>query len=606
MTSRPDRLPDAPALPRGAAAGDGQRLSRYLREGMARDGGHGPLRRMLAVPVDAGDREAARTLVRRLAGGELERVGVFEGRRHDPRPAPAAGPHTPPDRSFLGRLRLRTVPEGPGLDEMEDLRTLVAVLRAGDLRQRRSALLRIADLLADGAGGEAGREAVAALDQVRDVELAYERAVARTRLGGAVGRQAREEQDACRELVTQVEASVRAFWEGDRPDEPVAALPGDERAMLLMRTRELPDVIVDHLAAVIEAADGTSDRGARRAMISSLRYAGDPRLVPSLRMALHAGDPPTEIAAAQALGRIDDPRVHPALAEAYDHAVLERERAEFAGALGALGDRRGLRYVRRLLGSHDVGEVRVALEALEMLGGTEDCAKVASFLDHEDAQVVSRAVRTLARVGDGRAVPRLAALRESTRVSALRAEIEDAEAAIQARMELRGETVDATPANDIVRSEEEALAGRRHPVRVRLAAVKDYLLGRVWLLFGNVERAVNRFEASAVRRPGWLAPLTVMALAWSGVGRYGPALAAFRRAIEADRGRVERNPTVARALAITFLRRAEEVERDGRLDIARGLLDEVLSLDLRRAPSALRFELKRRQEALRGRESAPW
>ena len=35
------------------------------------------------------------------------------------------------------------------------------------------------------------------------------------------------------------------------------------------------------------------------------------------------------------------------------------------------------------------------------------------------------------------------------------------------------------------------------------------------------------------------------------------------------------------------------------LYVARGLIDEVLSLDLRRVPGALRFELSRRQEQLR-------
>jgi hypothetical protein len=54
-----------------------------------------------------------------------------------------------------------------------------------------------------------------------------------------------------------------------------------------------------------------------------------------------------------------------------------------------------------------------------------------------------------------------------------------------------------------------------------------------------------------------------------------------------------------RALARSFLRRSEQVERDGRFAIARGLLDEVMALDLRRAPSSLRFEIGRRYEALR-------
>ena len=57
-------------------------------------------------------------------------------------------------------------------------------------------------------------------------------------------------------------------------------------------------------------------------------------------------------------------------------------------------------------------------------------------------------------------------------------------------------------------------------------------------------------------------------------------------------------------LARVFLRRAEEVEKGGRVDIARGLVEEVLTLDLRRVPSELRFELTRRQEQLRTRASA--
>ena len=40
------------------------------------------------------------------------------------------------------------------------------------------------------------------------------------------------------------------------------------------------------------------------------------------------------------------------------------------------------------------------------------------------------------------------------------------------------------------------------------------------------------------------------------------------------------------------------MERAGRVDVARGLFDEVLELDLRRVPSNVRFELRRRRQAL--------
>jgi hypothetical protein len=46
------------------------------------------------------------------------------------------------------------------------------------------------------------------------------------------------------------------------------------------------------------------------------------------------------------------------------------------------------------------------------------------------------------------------------------------------------------------------------------------------------------------------------------------------------------------------LGRAEVLARAGRLDIARGLLEEVLELDLRRVSSHVRSELRRRRKAL--------
>jgi hypothetical protein len=41
------------------------------------------------------------------------------------------------------------------------------------------------------------------------------------------------------------------------------------------------------------------------------------------------------------------------------------------------------------------------------------------------------------------------------------------------------------------------------------------------------------------------------------------------------------------------------MERDGRTDIAGGLVEEALSLDLRKAPSDLRFALEQRMQTRR-------
>ncbi len=103
-------------------------------------------------------------------------------------------------------------------------------------------------------------------------------------------------------------------------------------------------------------------------------------------------------------------------------------------------------------------------------------------------------------------------------------------------------------------------------------------------------------------RAGWVAPVLAVALAYSGRQQHAQALGAFRRALDIDRNGVEQNPASVRALARSFLLRAEEVERQGRVDVAQGLLEEVLAVDLRKAPSGLRFALHQRLEALRRRE----
>jgi tetratricopeptide (TPR) repeat protein len=118
------------------------------------------------------------------------------------------------------------------------------------------------------------------------------------------------------------------------------------------------------------------------------------------------------------------------------------------------------------------------------------------------------------------------------------------------------------------------------------------------MTIGAASRAVAWFELAAARRPRWPAPLAAIALAHVRQGEPARALGAFRRAIEADRAWVERERPVVRTLANVVLRRAEEMEQSGRLDIARGLLEEVLELDLRRVPSNVRFELRRRRQAL--------
>jgi tetratricopeptide (TPR) repeat protein len=103
-------------------------------------------------------------------------------------------------------------------------------------------------------------------------------------------------------------------------------------------------------------------------------------------------------------------------------------------------------------------------------------------------------------------------------------------------------------------------------------------------------------------RPDWVAPVLVLAVFAARRSELAQALPAFRRALGIDRTAIERSTTAARLMAETFLRRAEAMARDGRDEIARGLLEEALAFDLRRAPSALRFALEQRQQALEAKQ----
>jgi hypothetical protein len=295
--------------------------------------------------------------------------------------------------------------------------------------------------------------------------------------------------------------------------------------------------------------------------------------------------------------------VWPALRARFDRAVSDLERVVLAGALGLAGDAVGRPVAREMLARDDPRILRRALEALRGFSGTEDREAVARFLSHPASEVVREAVRTLGRIGDRRSLAGLHELLGRTSVSAIRAAIEEAEMAILARSELRGEDTTSHPLATRDEGPQASLAiASRAPFVTRMRAWWDYLIGEGWLAFGMIGSAIWRLERAALRRPGWARPPVLIAMTFVRRREHARALAAFRRAVEADRAFVEGHAPIALGLARTFLVRAEEVEREGRLDVALGLLTEALSLDLRRVPGAVRFELERRQESLR-RES---
>src|SRR5690606_32878442 len=154
--------------------------------------------------------------------------------------------------------------------------------------------------------------------------------------------------------------------------------------------------------------------------------------------------------AARALANVDDPRARPALRAAYERAVEDEERVLLGGALGATGDQRAAAFVRALLPRAEPPLRLLALQALEHLGDDSDVDAVLARLGEGDTPETWQAVRTLGCLGDRRGLEALAALYARTRIPGLLAEIEEADGAIRARLELRGET----PAAPIARVSE--------------------------------------------------------------------------------------------------------------------------------------------------------
>ena len=577
-------------------------LELCLRQGIASNDYADP-REELGCRADADDREVARALVRLVAANDLEQIGTqsinSEAARH-----PSVRPPTAvaADPSFLGRLSTSGA-EGLSVERIDDLPTILAVLRAGSRRQRRAALERLRERLRDRRllHTDAVRKAIQTITELRDVELGHELAKARAELPGTQGRQARHEHEQWKRLAQQTEDAIRAFWDGQSNAEPIQGLPGDQRALLLMRISELPDVVVHHISAIIEGNDGWVPLESRIGLISSLRYATDRRLVPALISVVEAERGELVARAARVLGGIDDARVHPALAERFERSFVSEERIALASALGMQGDCRGLTEVRSSLEEDQPPLLLMALEAMENLGSSENTGLVAKFLDHAEVAIATQAVRTAARIGDGRVLDALTARHNATSVPALRAAIEDALSSIAARMELRGEEA-ATIDWSEVGNKPVPHKGARDSLPSIVFGWRDYFLGRVWLLLGRVNWANARFESAAARRSDWAVPLIGIGMAFARREQYALALPAFRRAIELDRTRIERNPILVRAMAKSFLHRAEQVEREGRDDVARGLVGEVLTLDLRRAPGTVRFELKRKHDVLRREE----
>lgn len=553
--------------------------------------GDGALRQAMAAGED--DRALAAALVEHVAAEPptLARAEPEPARRTSGPPVAAA------DASFLSRLGAG----GREVSQIDDLDTLFGVLEGGSLAQRRAAALRIEARIDSGELAPEELERVEhALSAPRDPDVAWEVLRARAALPGAAGRDARNEHDAFEALVSRLGDRVRGFWEEDRPREPLSEIGAEDLATLALRARELPDAIAVHVAAVLEGTDGLSDLGARVRLASVFRSAADPRLVPALVALVTDRSPELAREAVRALGRIDDPRVRPVLVRALERSADPVTRALAAGALGLGGDARGLGLLRTMIDTGDRQAQRAAVEGIVEIATMEDVERLTRLLARADLGLSTHTVRALGRIGDGRAVGPLRARAAQDPPPAVQSEIEAALRSITAQMELRGEGAPPEATGAGITGKKAALrAPERAGLGTRLLSGLDVFFGRLWLTFGAIDRALAAFESAAARRPGWALPHAAIALAQVRRGRPAPALAAFRRALSSDRAYIEAHSRVVRMLARTFLRRAEEMERSGRRDVALGLLEEVVALDLRRVEEPVRFEIARRAERLR-------
>ncbi len=564
-----------------------------LLERLRAGAGAGDVALRATMAASGDDRALAAALVEQIAAAapRLARAEPEPARRTSGAPAAA-------DASFLSRLGAG----GRDVSQIDDVDTLFGVLEGGSLSQRRASARRLQQRIESGDLTPEELERVElALAAPRDPDVAWEVLNARAELSGAAGRDVRNERDAFEALVERLSASIRAFWEEDRPREPLSELGAEDLATLALHARELPDAVTAHVAAVLEGSDGPSDSSARVRLASVLRSAADPRLVPAFVALVTDRSPALAREAVRALGRTDDPRVAPALVRAFERSADPVTRALAAGALGLGGDARGLVLLRQMIDTGDRQAQRAAVEGIVEIATMEDVDRLTRLLSKSDLGLVGHAVRALGRVGDGRAVAALRARAAQEPPPALAEEIDVALRAITAQMELRGEGAPPADTGAAIASAKKAALRTtdRSGLGTRMLAGLEVFLGRFWLTVGAIDRALAAFESAAARMPGWALPHAAIALAQVRRNRPAPALAAFRRALSSDRRYIETQSRVVRMLARTFLRRAEEMERSGRRDVALGLLEEVVALDLRRVEEPVRFEIARRAERLR-------
>jgi hypothetical protein len=170
---------------------------------------------------------------------------------------------------------------------------------------------------------------------------------------------------------------------------------------------------VDSLVEALDADDSLI----RRQAADALGRIGDPRAVEPLIATLQDQDPLIRDHAVQALGRIKDPRaVAPLVAILNNREQQAYVRMDAAEALGAIGDRSAFEpLILALLDNYWGVRSRAAL-ALGKLKDPRAMGSLIGALQDKEASVRGSAAEALGIMGDGRAVkPLIAALEDTDR-----------------------------------------------------------------------------------------------------------------------------------------------------------------------------------------------
>ncbi len=514
-------------------------------------------------------------------------------RREDAKPAD-------PSQSLLGAIVAARI-RRHALASSKDVASLAATTRGGSLLDRRAALIR---LVALAEGDEKILDKVSFEGIHHEPELGADLLRVQAKRRGAPGRETRATLGQVKQHLRRFEELVTESVEGATTVDALNSLDPRDRARLMLHHRDLSDLAAAFVADRIESSVKTGNVLDACDLITALRPAADPRMLPLLAAAL-LDDPRSEVRAeaARSIARIDDRRVVPLLYDAYSRASDLGERLALAEALALWGDFRGSEAVTS--GLADPSD-ETKITALEALFDPELAEKAVQFARAGDHHLRHAAFRALARSGDVGALEWLDRIEaEADELSpSLVAELKSARATLLARAEMRGEsTQTALEQAKRIAGERSARVLVREPgapptKRHRFGAWLLMARALVAQLLGRREAASDLAERALEADPGWFKPALVQGHLWHKQGDPARALAGFRRALSLAPARIATRSSDMERIAMTYVARAEQLHEAGRVDVARTLIDELMQLDLSHVPSHVRIAVRRRRRKL--------